>query len=140
MVKTCPFIQGIEKNHLGCTDAYTYRYTWRGLKRNFIPFWILFFFFFLDPCSLAVMLGSPFKASGFPWISGSVCQKEAGGLHRALRHCARMGWGWGETLLLLHSLHVGLYFFSFLFVPVAHLSKNILFLFQGEKSKLFSST
>lgn len=49
--------------------------------------------FFPDPCSLAVMLGSRFRASGSLSPSGSLCQKEAVGLCRAskLRHHTGVG-------------------------------------------------
>lgn len=50
-----------------------------------------------DPCSLAGMLRSCFRASGS--LSGSICQEELIRLHWATnsKHGTGVGWGWGEA-------------------------------------------
>lgn len=54
---------------------------------------------FPDPCSLAGMLRSCFRASGCLSVSGSICQKEVIRLHGAtnMRPGTGVGWGWGEA-------------------------------------------
>lgn len=56
-------------------------------------------FSFPDPCSLAGMLRSCFRASGSLSVCGSICQKEVIKLHgdTKRRLGTGVGWGWRES-------------------------------------------
>lgn len=55
--------------------------------------------FFPDPCTLAGMLRSCFRASGSLSVCGPICQKDTIRLHGAtnLRLGTGVGGGWGEA-------------------------------------------
>lgn len=72
MVEACHLLEDTGKKHPGCTEAFQLQVCWmeRG-EEEFHPHLC-----FPDPCSLAVILGSCFRALCELLLYGSIWQKE----------------------------------------------------------------
>lgn len=104
-------------------------YQMEGAEEDFI----LFCFFLTSAPLLACcdLVSEPQAVS--LWLHMPEGSDKIAWSHRPEAWC-RSGLGLGRGIFLLHSLHAGLIFSFLLWVPVFCLSRNMLFLFQGEGS------